>query len=301
MAHSTLATLLAMLLLGLAAFRLAERHTTLRRLRAVIGNPVEETQPNGPVQTLQWIGQNIPGAGDETLRQTLAGAGWYNPAALPVFVAIRFISSAGVLLVLLLRPGARLDTSGLLLALFATFFVSRLFVIGLKLIAEARQREIRRELPPVVDVLLMVLGSGVSIDQCLRYVAGILERTAPRVGVVLKRYVADVDNGMSYETAFDRLGHRLGVDEGRDLANLIRQALLQGGEITASLERFGADISEKRVALAREQIGRKAILLTMVMLAFFMPVLLVTLAGPAVSHIQDTMHSVKQQLQKEAK
>ena len=289
------------LMLGFSAFRWMERTTSLRRLRSVMGQPDRAAPPGFP-RGLQWLGERLPGAGDAGLRRTLIQAGYAQPDAVPIFVAGRLLCTAALLAFFLLRPGATASTGSILLALFLTFFLSRLFVIALKLKAEARQQEIRRELPPVVDVLLMVLGSGVSIDQSLRYVTSLLESTAPQVSKVFQRYVADVDNGMSYEAAFERMGQRLGIDEGYDLAGLIRQALLQGGEITAALERFGAEIAEKRVSQAREQIGRKTIILTIVMLAFFMPVLLITLGGPAVSNIKDTLGTVKGQLhQKETR
>ncbi len=54
-----------------------------------------------------------------------------------------------------------------------------------------------------------------------------LERAAPQTAIVLNCYVADIDNGMPYETAFERMGQRLGVDEGYDLASLIKHALLE--------------------------------------------------------------------------
>jgi len=196
--------------------------------------------------------------------------------------------------VLLYAPS--IETTTLILAVFSAFVASRLFVSLIKLKAERRERQLRRELPPFVDILMMVLSSGISIDQSLRYVTGMLGQTAPLVTVVLKRYVADIDSGMAFETAFDRLGQRLGINEGYDLANLIKQSLLQGGEIMASLESFGAELADKRVAAAREQIGRKSVLLTLVMLAFFMPVLMIALGAPAVSHIMQTLKTVKHEL-----
>ncbi len=123
--------------------------------------------------------------------------------------------------------------------------------MGLKLKAEARQQDIRRELPPVIDVLLMVLNSGSQH----RPVPALCHDTAEERGSTGKPGAvgatsADVDNGMSYEAAFERMGQRLGIDEGYDLASLIRQALLQGGDITAALERFSAEIADKRVSQA---------------------------------------------------
>lgn len=289
------------LLLGLSALsgftmlRWMHRRSVLLRLRTVLGEEPDADALSGPARTLHWLGSKIPGASDQSLQTALLKAGYFHPSALHVFVALRLICTGAVFFVVWLHgPGT--PATALMLAFFLAFFCSRLFANLLKLQAKGRERALRRELPPFVDVLLMVLNSGVSIDQSLRYVTGTLERTAPLTCVVLKRYVADIDSGVPYEAAFERMGQRLGIDEGFDLANLIKQSLLQGGEIMASLESFGAEMMDKRVAAAREQIGRKSVLLTLVMLAFFMPVLLITLGGPAVSHITRTLATVTHNL-----
>jgi len=279
-----------------ALMQWSRRRATLGRLRAVLGEDLDATPPQtNLVRLLEWLGGSIPGASDESLRNVLAGAGYFQRAALPIFVALRLICTVLAFFLVLLHEGT-IRAATVMEAVFAAFFVSRLCVILLKLAADSRQRAVRRELPPLVDALLMVLNSGVSIDQCLRYVTSLLERAAPLTSQIFRRYVADVDSGMPYEAAFERMGQRLGIDEGYDLANLIKQALLQGGEIMTSLEQFGAELTDKRVSAAREQIGRKSVLLTLIMLAFFMPVLMITLAGPAVSNITETLGNVRQDL-----
>lgn len=291
-----LALLLATLILGaLAVQQRLHRHATLVRLRAALGTLDEGDTQSGLARSLQWIGAHMPGASDEGLRAALARAGYFQPAALHLFVAVRLGCTAAVFGAVLFSAPA-VGAMTLMVSVFLAFFCSRLFVILVKLKAERRERLLRAELPPLVDVLLMVLNSGISIDQCLRYVTAMLERTAPVSNVVLKRYVADIDSGMPFEAAFERMGQRFAISEGYDLANLIKQALLQGGEIMGSLESFGAELADRRVAAAREQIGRKSVLLTLVMLMFFMPVLLITLGGPAVSHITQTLRVVKHDL-----
>jgi tight adherence protein C len=278
-------------LLGAQHFR---RRALLARLQDIVG--VETTEnPFALTRVLQWIGSRIPGASDETLQSGLAKAGFFQPSALHIFVALRLVGTVGVFFAVLLKAPSG-GPSALVLAVFLAFFCSRAFVILLKTKAERRERLLRRELPSVVDLLMMVLNSGISIDQSLRYVAGMLEQTAPLSTIVLDRYVADVDSGMSFEAAFERMGQRFGINEGYDLAHLIKQSLLQGGEIVASLESFGDEVADRRVAMAREQIGRKSVLLTLAMLTFFMPVLMITLGGPAVSEIMKTLTAAKHEL-----
>jgi len=285
--------LFGVIVIGVAGW--SHKRMLLLRLHAALGNGSGSAPLlHGPIELLQSLGRHLPGAADQELRKELMRAGYFQRTAAPVFASLRVLLTAGIFLLVLLLKGAA--PASLLFAGFAALLFHRLIRIALKMQAETRAKQLRSELPPVVDVLLMVLNSGVSIDQCLRHVTGLLEKTAPLTGAVLKRYVGDIDSGVPFETAFERFGQRLGMDEGHDLAALISQALLQGGEILGPLERFGAELSEKRVAAAREQIGRKSIYLTLTMLGFFMPVLLIVLAGPAVSKITTTLTNVKVEL-----
>lgn len=290
----TLFFLAAIAVSALFVVQRIHRRALLVRLHGILG--AEEAQgPFAAARVLQWIGARIPGASDATLQTALAKAGFFQPSALHYFIALRLIGTIGVFLLVLLNAKT-FEATTLILAAFLAFFCSRAFVILLKAKAERRERLLRRELPSVVDLLMMVLNSGISIDQSLRYVADMLERTAPLSTMVLQRYVADIDSGVPFESAFERMGQRFGINEGFDLAHLIKQSLLQGGEIMASLESFGVELADKRIATAREQIGRKSVLLTLAMLAFFMPVLMITLGGPAVSQIMKTLTTVKHEL-----
>jgi tight adherence protein C len=141
----------------------------------------------------------------------------------------------------------------------------------------------------------------VSIDQALRHVAGQIDQTSPVTAAQLKIYLSEIDEGLPYDQALDRLAQRLGISEGRDFAGLLKLNLFQGGELGPPLRRLAADIGEVRLAMAREQVGRKSVLLTMVMLVFFMPVLMVALAGPAVSDVIETLGHVAHDLQNSRK
>jgi tight adherence protein C len=296
MSHALAMDLVWLASSGLAFAVVAElwqKRAALQRMQTVLGAGGPAFSRETFDATMAWLAVRLPQRSDPALRALLARAGYHQPWAMTAFVLLRLLCMAGAFGLGLSQQKSLTDPVSFLPTLFMAFFCGRLLIILLKLRGESRQWEIRRELPPVIDILLMVLNSGASIDQSLRYVSGVLDSSAPIVGAVLRRCLADVDSGVPYETAFERLGQRLGIEEGHDLAALIMQALLQGGEIVGTLERFGAELAEKRVTAAREQIGRKATQLTMVMLLFFMPVLMVILAGPAVSNIFETLGTVK--------
>ncbi|MBN9545403.1 MAG: type II secretion system F family protein [Alphaproteobacteria bacterium] len=233
------------------------------------------------------------------LQGLLLQAGFLSSGAVFLFAGLRLIAAltvAGMTLLPHWLHDGNIGSGDAAMAFFLGFFVYRAFSIFLKLRSETRQREIRRELPYILDLLLMVLDSGVSIDQALQHVSLQVARVAPLSGQILVRYIADTEDGVPYDKALDRLAQRLAISEGRDFAGLLKQNLFQGGELAQPLRRLAGDISETRLSLAREQMGRKSVLLTLVMLAFFMPVLLIAIAAPAVSDVLSTMHHVAQDM-----
>lgn len=275
------------------------QEVTARLSRLFIPDSEHTTALDAVLHFLEQLGRRIEGARvNQELRTLVLQAGFFQSSSLYVFVGVRYLLAAFVALSILAfrYDGEGLDLTDFLLAAFFGYLFYRYAVIALKIYVERRANAIRRELPPVLDIMLMALDAGVSIDQCMRYVAGVTGDTAPVTGVVLRRHVADIDAGMPYDAALERLGQRLGIDEGRDLAATISQALYQGGELGTTLRRFAADLTDKRMATVREQVGRKAPHLTLVMILFFMPVLLVILAGPAVVNLQGALKTAGEQL-----
>lgn len=248
---------------------------------------------------LEWLGRRLAGARPVLeLQGQMLRAGFLQPSAPYLFTGLRAVLMALAMAAIILWGSARgMTPARLAAAPFGAFLVYRLSLGWLALRAAARQRAIRRELPYVLDLILMVLDSGVSIDQALAHVGGQIGRAAPISAAILKRYIAETEDGVPYDMALDRMGQRLAVNEGRDFAGLLKQNLFQGGELGAPLHRLAADISDARLAAAREEMGRKSVLLTLIMLAFFMPVLMIALAGPAVSDLSGALKHVAADLQ----
>lgn len=221
------------------------------------------------------------------IREHLAKAGFFRPSALYIFAVLRIAFALVVGVIFLAWFGARGLNVGIGVILAVLSY--RYALIGVKYLGERRARNIQRELPSVLDIILMVLDSGVSIDQCLHYVTTVIGQSAPTVAAVLTKHAGDIDSGVPYDVALDRLGQRLAVDEGVDFANLLKQAIFQGGELGSSLRRFSGELADRRLARAREEGGRRATYLTIIMVLFFVPVLLVILMGPAAVRIGETL------------
>lgn len=159
--------------------------------------------------------------------------------------------------------------------------------------AGTRQRAILAEFPFLLDLMLMMLESGISIDQCFRSIARDEATTAPRLNPSIRLLVEDLDRGMSYEAALDRWSQRVAIPSSKDLAALFQQALFQGIELSPALRQFVREFTERRVAAAREAMGRITVKLVGIMVLFFMPALFVVMAGPPLTILFDTMRAAQ--------
>jgi len=159
--------------------------------------------------------------------------------------------------------------------------------------AKGRQRKLIAEFPFLLDLLLMMLDSGVSLDQCLHTIARDEAISTPHLNRTLRGLVDDLDRGMAYEVALPRWAARVGTPGTTDLAGLFVQALFQGIELSPALRQFAREFTERRIAAAREVMGQISIKLIIVMIVFFMPALFIVIGGPPVSSLFDMITELK--------
>lgn len=217
------------------------------------------------------------------LGEELRAAGFFDQKAVPVFAAVR-LSLTLLTAVMVLALGYA-DRS-LVPQDYATAFASAVVVFvlcraWLKSRAKSRAAVLTREFAFVLDLFVLSFESGLSLDQSLRHVSDASKSPAPESALTLKRLVAELDSGATYDDCLKRWGERVNLEESKDLAGLFRQSLTHGSELAPAIRRYREEIADKRISRAREEVGRKTAQLTVVMVVFFMPALLIVIAGPA--------------------
>jgi tight adherence protein C len=165
---------------------------------------------------------------------------------------------------------------------------------ALTLLASSRARKITAEFPFLIDLMLMMLESGVSLDQCFRSIARDEQIAVPLHGQFIGLLVTDLDRGMRYDLALDRWAARVRVSGAKELAALFRQAMFQGIELAPALREFAREFTQRRVARAREAMGGITVRMVVLMILFFMPALFIVLGGPPVVAILDTLRASAQ-------
>lgn len=280
---------LGLLSIGMLTFgllRAGQQARLDRRLAALVpplaGHAGASGSPSailGRFESLLFLGA----ADRDEVTAKLRAAGFYGNTAPTIFGLLRLAAAIVVALACLLLLVYRDKLAGPAriypVIAFAVGFLGAKFVLGWRV--SVLQRELRKELPFALDLLLLMLESGVGLDQCLRQMAQVETGALRRMRPINAQLVDDLQNGMSYEVALERWADRLAIPGVRELASLFRQSLLYGTELGPALHVFVAEFSDKRISAARESIGKKTTQMTIVMIVFLMPALFIILAGPA--------------------
>lgn len=236
------------------------------------------------------------GADRSELERKLQLAGYPDPHAVSRFVALRLAATGATAFLILLL--SRLFWGGWLARPLLIVIAAGLVFIGAKqalhLLASARTRRVTAEFPFLLDLMLMMLESGVSLDQCFRSVARDDQTAVPHHGPLIALLIADLDRGMRYDQALDRWAARVAVNGAKELAALFRQAMFHGIELAPALREFAREFTQRRVAHAREAMGGITVRMVVLMILFFMPALFIVLGGPPVVAIFDTLRGAAQ-------
>ncbi|MFD2754335.1 type II secretion system F family protein [Comamonas terrae] len=146
--------------------------------------------------------------------------------------------------------------------------------------ARQRRRQVVEELPLFVDLLRLLQGVGLSIDQSLQILATEFGSVLPVLSGELTLANQLYASGRSREQSFQRLTHLSADEDMSAVVNLLVQVDRHGGAVQEPLREFGVRLREKRQAGFKEKIGSITVKMTGVMVLTLLPALLVITAGP---------------------
>jgi tight adherence protein C len=187
--------------------------------------------------------------------------------------------------------------SGLLSAIYALIagetFINALFylVFGFAIIfvlmrrflqwkAYQRREAIRKEVVPFLHLLRMLFDAGLSLEHILQIVQrqgrDLIPHLAQELKPVLKRIEAGQDRGI----ALSEMAAPLGVAELNDTIAMLKQVTRYGGNIRDSLEEYTQLVEQRQVSQLRERVSKLSAKMSIVMIVFLFPSLMIFLAGP---------------------
>lgn len=215
------------------------------------------------------------------IKQMLVQAGYRARNALDLFQGMRVAATLGLPVVASLTGFIFTTTNTafcMLLAAALGFYGAR---YALYQQATARQAAVLRAYPDALDLMVISVESGLNLDQAFKRVAFEMKAVSPAISEEFQLVNTEISAGIDRAVALRHLQHRCGLDEVRSLVNTLQQAERYGTSIAASLRLYSQLGRERRMARAEEKAGQASSKLTVVMIAFLLPVLMAVLMGPS--------------------
>ncbi|MGL5115363.1 MAG: type II secretion system F family protein [Beijerinckiaceae bacterium] len=145
-----------------------------------------------------------------------------------------------------------------------------------------RQKSIRRAFPDCLDLMLICVESGMSVEQAFRKVAFEIGVQSIALAEELTLTTAELSYLSDRRMAYENFGSRTGLDGVRSVVTALIQAERYGTPVATALRVLAQEFREQRMNEAEKKAAALPPKLTVPMMLFFLPVLFVVVLGPAI-------------------
>jgi len=211
-------------------------------------------------------------------RALLIQAGYRSPQHVTIYRGLRVLFAAIGFLTVFLVSG--FDSPLLLLGLLAFgFFIPRFL---LKRKVKERQRRLRLGLPDGLDLTVICVEAGLSLDQAMMRVGQDLNHAHPELSSEFHLFDLETRAGKPRVEALRNLADRTGVDDIRALVATLIQTDRFGTSVAQALRVHSDSLRTERRQRAEEQAAKTTVKMIIPLVLFVMPSLIFVTVGPAV-------------------
>lgn len=146
--------------------------------------------------------------------------------------------------------------------------------------AGKRREKVAQELPLFVDLLRLLQGVGLSLDQSLQIMATDFSHVLRVLGHELTIANRQYSRGRTREHSLQRLATLHNNENLRGLVSLLVQVDRHGGAVQEPLRQFSERLREHRRSEMKERIGKITVKMTGIMVTTLLPALVIVTAGP---------------------
>lgn len=144
-----------------------------------------------------------------------------------------------------------------------------------------RQQSMRRGFPDALDLLLICVESGMSIEQAFRRVSQEIGTQSVALAEELSLTTAELSFLQDRRLAFENLAARTGLDSVKSVCQALVQAEKYGTPVGQALRVLSQESRDERMTQAEKKAAALPPKLTVPMILFFLPVLLIVILVPA--------------------
>ena len=227
----------------------------------------------------KWLGQ-------EQARLKLVQAGYRGQAPYVTFLFLRLLmpiicfAFTMIYLFLVLKINQPIPVK-IGAALAAAYAGTHLPLMLLKNKIQRRQLSIKRAFPDTLDLLLICVESGMSIEAAFKKVSEEIGRQSVPLAEELTLTMAELSYLPDRRQAYENLAKRTDLDGVRSVCMAFQQAERYGTPLAQMLRVMAQENRDMRMSEAEKKAAGLPPKLTVPMILFFLPVLFIVILGPA--------------------
>ena len=290
MGFATFTFFVIFLLIASGGLLLFYREAMLQRLSDVVSPRAKQ---GGKLLTaIQQTGSSIGGAMGQlerilpksqkeisVVQQRLVRAGYRSESATKVIYGAKVLVPL-ILCLLAIVTGVWQSNPFIVFAVaLGLGFIGPDFWLGRRI--SKRQGQIRRGLPDVLDLLVICIEAGLSLDHATARTAEELRRAQPAISDELGIVVLEQRAGIARAEAWKGFGERTAVDSVRNLVSILIQSEKFGTSVAKTLRTHSDTLRTQRRQKVEEQAAKTTVKLVFPLVLFIFPSLFLVTIGPA--------------------
>jgi len=175
---------------------------------------------------------------------------------------------------------------GAMVGIGSWFLPATIIAFGVK----RRNKSVRSGLPDALELLVICVEAGLSLEDGLGRVVNELKRTQSALGDELELTLADLRILPSRDQALANLADRVDVPSVRSVVATLTQTLRYGTPLAQSLRVVASEMRNDFLIEMEERANRLPALLTLPVMLFLMPTIFLIVGGPAALKMIATFH-----------
>jgi tight adherence protein C len=224
---------------------------------------------------------------DDTTKSKLLVAGMRGPKPFNTFLVIRFVMpflALGLALFYIFGTGAMAEQPFFMrlfvamVCAYAGYYLPAIYVSNA---ANKRKAGIKRAWPDALDLLLICVESGMSIEASFRRVSEEIGIQSVDLAEEMVLTTSELSFLPERKTAYENLHLRTGLEQVKSVTQALIQAERYGTPIAHALRVLSNESREMRMLEAEKKAAALPPKLTVPMILFFLPVLFAVILGPA--------------------
>jgi len=228
----------------------------------------------------EWVGQ-------EAVRAKLVEAGFRGQGPYIVFLFFRMVAPVGMLCASLIYVFLVIElniawTLKLGICIGATYLGINLPNLFINNRIQRRQASINRAFPDALDLLLICVESGMSLEVAFKRVSEEIGVQSIELAEEFTLATAELSYLSDRRQSFENLAKRVPLEGVKSLCMALQQSERFGTPVATALRVIAQENRDQRMTAAEKKAAALPPQLTVPMIVFFLPVLFIVILGPAV-------------------